>query len=537
MQRRRIVLMTVVGMMTVGLFGRADAQETSSAPQRGGTYHRLAPANPVTLDPNRINEVLSRTAAHPMFDRLVQFDKALAIRPALAETWRASRDGQVWTFKLRKGVKFHHGRELTADDVVFSLTRVLDPALKSTGASYLAMISGADAYRAGKATQVGGLKALDRYTVQVELTEPGTPFVLNLAVGYASIVPRDVVQRLGDRFGTHPVGTGAFKFVEWVPNDRVILAANPEYFEGAPYLDRIHYHILPGDDYDAAFHAFQRGELHDSPIPAAVRERVLASNEYTVVRGPHLGLAFLGLRTTAKPLDDVRVRLALNYALDRTRIMREVYRDRYPPGIGILPPGIYGYDPRATGYTYDPAKAAQLLTDAGYPKGQGLPVLPIWSARKSTETEAELNAVVQAFAAVGVHAEVHYNVDWPSYKSNVYGGTYPVFRMSWYATAPSPEDFLGQLLESTSPDNMTRFRQPAIDGLLRQACAERDWAKKWPLYQAIERAVLQQAPLIPLYYATNERVFRRSVHGMEINALGDPYMPMKKIWLAKDGGG
>jgi peptide/nickel transport system substrate-binding protein/oligopeptide transport system substrate-binding protein len=248
-------------------------------------------------------------------------------------------------------------------------------------------------------------------------------------------------------------------------------------------------------------------------------------------------LAFLGLRTTAKPLDDARVRLALNYALDRTRIMREVYRDRYPPGIGILPPGIYGYDPRATGYTYDPAKAAQLLTDAGYPKGQGLPVLPIWSARKSTETEAELNAVVQAFAAVGVRAEVHYNVDWPSFASNVYGGAYPVFRLSWYATAPSPESFLGQLLESTSPDNMTRFRQPAIDGLLRQARAERDWAKKWPLYQAIERAVLQEAPLIPLYYATNERVFQRSVHGMEINALGDPYMPMKKIWLAKDGRG
>ena len=142
---------------------------------------------------------------------------------------------------------------------MFSLTRVLDPALKSTGASYLAMIRGADAYRAGKAAQVSGLKALDRYTVQVEVTEPGTPFVLNLAVGYASIVPRDVVQRLGDRFGTHPVGTGAFKFVEWVPNERVILAANPEYFEGRPYLDRIHYHILPGDDYDAAFHGIPAG--------------------------------------------------------------------------------------------------------------------------------------------------------------------------------------------------------------------------------------------------------------------------------------
>ncbi len=535
MRRRQATLLIMLGFFA-GLFGAAGAQESAPA-QRGGTYHRLAPAEPVTLDPNRINEVLSRTAAHPIFDRLVQYDKALAIRPALAESWRASRDGSVWTFKLRKGVKFHHGRELTADDVVFSLTRVLDPALKSTGASYLGMIRGADAYRTSKATQVSGLKALDRYTVQIEVTDPGVPFVLNLAVGYASIVPRDLVQRMGERFGTHPVGTGAFKFAEWVPNDRVVLAANSEYFEGAPYLDRIHYHIIPGDDYDAAFQAFQRGELHESPIPAVVRDQVLASNEYTVVRGPYLGLSFLGLRTNVKPLDDPRVRLALNHAIDRGRIMREVYRDRYPPGVGILPPGIYGYDPRATGYTYDPGKAAQLLADAGYPKGQGFPVLPIWSARKNAETEAELSAIVQAFAAVGVRAEVHYNVDWPSYKSNVYGGSYPIFRLSWYATAGSPEDFLGQLLESTSPDNMTRFRQPAIEALLRQARADRDWAKKWPLYQAIERAVLEQAPLIPLYYAVTERVFQRSVHGIEMNALGDPYLPMKKIWLDKDNRG
>jgi oligopeptide transport system substrate-binding protein len=233
-RRQSAALVVLVGILIAGPLAAAPVEEASSPPQQGGTYHRLAPANPVTLDPARMNETLSRTVAHPLFDRLVQFDKALAIRPALAESWRASRDGRVWTFALRKGVKFHHGRELTAEDVVFSLTRVLDPALHSTGASYLAMIRGADAYRAGKATGVIGLRALDRYTVQVEVTDPGTPFVLNLAVGYASIVPRDLVQRLGDRFGTQPVGTGAFRFVEWVPNDHVVLGANPEYFEGRP---------------------------------------------------------------------------------------------------------------------------------------------------------------------------------------------------------------------------------------------------------------------------------------------------------------
>jgi peptide/nickel transport system substrate-binding protein/oligopeptide transport system substrate-binding protein len=420
---------------------------------------------------------------------------------------------------------------MTADDVVYSLTRVLDPATHSTGASYLAMIRGADAFRAGRTPRVAGLRALDRYTVQVEVTDPGTPFVLNLAVGYASIVPRDLVQRQGERFGVHPVGTGPFKFGEWVPNQRVLLTANPEYFEGRPYLDGIHYHILPGDDAEAAFAAFQRGELHDTPIPAAERAQTLTAAEYTVVRGPYLGISFLGLRTTAKPLDDSRVRQALNYAIDRPRLIREVYRDRYASGSGILPPGTYGYNPHYVGYPYDPQKAAQLLAEAGYPKGQGFPVLPLWSARKNAETEAELAAVVQDFAAIGVRAEVHYNSDWPTYKANVYAGTYPVFRFSWYATAPSPEAFLGQLLESTSPDNLTQLHDPAVDALLRRARAARGWPQKLPLYQEIERRVVSQAPLILLYYATYERLFQRAVHGVEVSAMGDPYMPMKKIWL------
>jgi len=506
-----------------------------TAPQRGGIYDRLVPASPVSLDPARVNETYSRTVLNPVFDGLTRFDKTLSVRPALAETWRASRDGLLWTFTLRKGVKFHHGRELTAEDVVYSLTRVLDPATQCTGASYLAMIQGAAAFRAGRASRVAGLRALDRYTVQIELTEPGTPLPLYLAVGYAGIVPKDLVSRQGERFGRHPVGTGPFKFVEWVPNRHVVLSANPEYFEGRPYLDGIRFHIRPGDDLESAFAAFQRGELHDSAIPAAVRDRVLASTEYTVVRGPHLSLTFLGLRTTVKPLDDPRVRQALNVAIDRPRLMREVYRDRYPPGVGILPPGIPGYDPHYVGFPYDPQQAARLLTEAGYPQGQGLPVLPLWSARKNAETEAELRAIVQFLAAVGVRAEVHYNTDWPSYKANVYAGAYPLFRFSWGADAPSPE-FLGQLLESTSRDNMTQFREPTVDARLRQARYEQEWPRKLSLYQAIERQVVAQAPLIPLYYPTIERLFQRSVHGMEISPMGDRFMPMTKIWLAPDTG-
>jgi len=153
--------------------------------------------------------------AQQIFDGLVAFDQTLAIAPSLAQFWRGSRDGLTWTFTLRQGVRFHHGREVTADDVVFSLTRVLDPRVKSGAADLFAHIRGAADFRAGRASSVTGLTAVDRYTVQVSLTEAPVPFVTLLAVGQAKIVPRDVVERDPAGFGVKPVGTGPFRFERW----------------------------------------------------------------------------------------------------------------------------------------------------------------------------------------------------------------------------------------------------------------------------------------------------------------------------------
>jgi oligopeptide transport system substrate-binding protein len=532
-QRALVLLLSLIAAVAPGV---TLAQDPPTPPQRGGVYHRPLAMSPTTLDSFRVTDIYSRTVTTQLFDGLVQFDQALSIKPALAQSWQASRNGLVWTFRLHKGVRFHHGREMTAEDVVYSLTRTLDPQTRWSGASYLRIIRGADAFVAGTATAIAGLRVLDRYTVQLTLTEAaGKPFLLALAGGHATILPRELVAQQGDRFGARPVGTGPFQFVTWVPGHRIVLAANPTYFEGRPYLDQVEYHLTPGGELDDAFRAFERGELHDTPIPASVRSRVAESAQYTLVRGPHLGIAFLGLRTSTKPLDDPRVRQALNYALDRAQLIREVYRGRFAPGAGILPPGTYGYDPHFVGYPHDPAKAAELLAAAGYPQGEGLPVLPLWSSRRDAEVVTELETIVRHWAAVGVRAEIHYNLDWADFKAHVYAGAYPLFRMSWYASHPGPEVFLGCLLESTSQDNMTQFRDPAIDALLARARGAREWPQKLPLYQEIERRAIAQAPFIVLYSSAYERLFQRSVHGVEINALGDAYMPMKKVWLQSPG--
>jgi len=525
------ILATLVAL-TASVLGQEGLSPTG-AQRQGGVYRRPLPHNPVTLDPARPNDIYGRTIANQLFDGLVQFDGALAIRPAIAETWTASRDGLVWTFTLRKGVKFHHGREVTAYDVVYSFTRIVDPKTKSAGAPLFMKIKGARQFAEGRASNVEGLTATDRYTLRVTLAESQAPFVSSLAVGFAKVVPREIVEKLGEDFGRQPVGTGPFKFVEWARDKQITLAANPDYFEGRPSLDGLEYRIFSGETLDETFGEFDRGNLEDSGIPARLRPQLLNGRRYQFIRRPILGIAFLGINTAEKPMDDPRVRQALNYAIDRRAIVREIYQDQYLPGVGILPPGTYGYDPKLTGYPNDPKKAAELLAAAGYPGGKGLPVIQIWSARKTEEAVAEHDAIVRSWAALGIRAEVHYNTNWPEYKAQVYAGKLPIFRYSWYADTPDPETFLGQLFDSKSTDNITRYRSPAADSLLQRARLEPDAQKKLRLYQEVEQRIVSDAPIMVLNYYSYERAFQPYVKGIQVSALGDPYIPMKKIWLER----
>ena len=503
---------------------------------QGGVYRRPLATDPVTLDPARPNDIYGRTIANQLFDGLVQFDGVLGIKPAIAETWTASRDGLVWTFTLKKGVKFHHGREVTAEDFIYSFTRIIDPKTKSAGAPLFMKIKGAREFAEGHSTSVEGLTAPDRYTLRISLTESQAPFVLSLAVGFAKVVPREVVEKLGEDFGRQPTGTGPFKFVEWVQGKHITLAANTDYFEGRPRLDRLEYRIFTGEALEGMFEEMERGNLEDSGIPARQRLKVLNGHKYNFVRRPILGIAFLGINTAEKPLDNPRLRQAINYAIDRRIIVREIYQDQYLPGVGILPPGTYGYDPKLLGYPYDPKKAARLLADAGYPGGKGLPVIHIWSARKNEEAVAEHDAIVKSLASIGIRAEVNYNSNWPEYKAQVYNGKLEIFRYSWYADTPDPESFLGQLFDSKSADNITRYRNPTVDALLQRARLEPDASGKIRIYQEVEKRIVDDAPLIVLSYSSYERIFQPYVKGIEVSALGDPYIPMKKIWLERGKG-
>ena len=508
-----------------------DPIEEKERPVDGRVYQRPLEHDAVTFDPARIGDVYSRSVAQQIFDGLVQFDQTLSITPALADSWKASRDGLTWTFTLRRGVKFHHGRDVTADDVIYSFTRILDPRTKSGAADLFISIKGAQQFRDGKTPRVSGLVALDRYTVQVTLTEALAPFVSVLAVGHAKIVPKDLVEQQGEAFGLHPVGTGPFKFVRWERGKEIILAANPDYFGGAPRLPRVVYRVFAGGQFDEMYDEFQRGNLEDSPIPARDYRKILASRSHVYVRRPMLSVRFYGFNIRTKPLNDRRVRQALIYAIDREGLIEEVFLGRHIAAHGILPPGTQGFNPNLKGYSYDPDKASQLLRQAGYPGGRGLPPIPIWSSVRHEGIVREHEQIKKYLEAVGIQAEFHYLIDWPAFSKMLGEGKLPVFLYAWYADVADPDNFLFKLFYSRSPRNFTGYSNVVVDEHLIQARRERDPRTRVELYRRAEQLIMNDAPIIPVWHYTYERLFQPYVRSVEVNGLGDPYIPLRKIWL------
>jgi oligopeptide transport system substrate-binding protein len=502
--------------------------------QFGGIYRRVLGNNPATLDPALLTDVYGRAVVSQIFDGLVQFDAHLKPLPALAEFWEASRDGRTWTFTLRRGVAFHHGREVTAHDVVYSFTRLLNPQKPVPVAELFRCIEGAREFMQGNTDNVEGLKAVDRYTLQIVLEEPLAPSLVVLALAHAEVVPREEVEKRGDQFGRAPVGTGPFKFVRWEPDQQIVLKAHDRYYEGRPFLDTVVFKI--DSSYEETFAEFLQGNLEETIIPSRKTEEVRADpkyRQYQRVRISTLSLLYIGFNTQRKPFDDRRVRQAFNYAVDKEAIVREITHMGSLPATGALPPGMLGYDPDRQGYRYHPEKAKQLLAEAGYPDGVGFPVVQLWSISKADSTKAELAAYQRYLAELGVQVELHFAPDWPTYQKMLEQGQLPMFRLSWYADIPDPDNFLFPLLHSTSRTNRTFYRNPLADQLLEQARRELDENRRIALYREVERLVMEDAPWITQHYYVSDYLYQPYVQGVEINSLGPRAIPVKKIWFKK----
>lgn len=511
----------------------AETRDNEKIPSQGGTYRRPLEFSPKTLDPALCVDRYSVTVIQQVFDGLVQFDKNLNVIPAIAKSWKISPDGLVYTFHLREGVKFHHGREVTADDFVYSLTRIINPKTNSPGVNFLDRTLGFREFREGRTDRIAGLKSLGRYIFEIRLSEPYAPLLTILGMNKFKVLPREEVERPNPEFGTSPVGTGPFKFVSMKKGEEIVLEANPDYFEGKPHLDKIVFKIFHGSPREEIFRRFKEGELEDSPIPFKDVEEVARSKRYVFVQKPTLSLRFYGFNTQIDPLKREKVRRAINFAIPKEEIGRDILKGMTHLTDRIIPLGMPGYVPVKTGGGYQPQKAKKLLEESGYAEERGVPSIEFWSAARSELAVKELELVKSHLSQIGITLHIRYETNWPKFQELLSTKKAPMFMYAWYADFPDPDNFLGILFHSKSSYNYMGYHNTEVDRLLERARTERDYLRRMEMYRKIEKIVLEDAPIIPMVNHILQMAYQPYVRGVEVNALGESYVPMKKIWLKK----
>jgi peptide/nickel transport system substrate-binding protein/oligopeptide transport system substrate-binding protein len=502
------------------------------SPQYGGVYRRGLRGEPRTLDPALVTSTYEALVVQQLFDGLVQFDAELNVLPSIARAWSASPNGLVWTFYLRQGVKFHSGRDVVAEDVVYSFTRLMDPNIRSAVQSIFARVKGASAYMAGQSEGIAGFKALDDHTLQIELSQPYAPLVRALGTSAFKVVPKEAVERVDLPFGRSPVGTGAFRFVSWKPGEAITLAANETYFEKRPYLDQIVFRIFHKADLSAIFAEFEDKRLEDAKLLVDRREQLLADPRYRHIRIPIFQTLFLWMDYREGPLRDLRVRRAINLAINRSFLVDTLRKGRFAEAHSIIPPGMFAYNPELPKNEYDVAKAKQLLAEAGYPDGKGMPPLELWSGVESPAAVEEHQAIKHFLAHIGIEVQLRTAPTWNEYVNHVFGkrpGS--IFRYAWYPSMPDPDDVLYVLFHSQGEFNRGHYDNQQVDRLLEKARDELDDAKRINLYREAEKLIIGDVPTINLVHYTFERLFHPYVHGVSANSLDEHYIPMKTIWL------
>ncbi len=473
-------------------------------------YVRLK-KNPATLDPARIVDLDSARIAAKLFNGLVSFDEDLQICADLARSWTLSADGRTYRFELRDDAVFFNGRAVTADDVIFSFERVLAPQTRSPRTWVLARIRGADAFMQGRTERIVGLSAHGHYTLEIELAEPFAPFLSMLGLTTAYVVPREEVERLGAEFGRYAGGSGPFMLAEWKHNQHVRLAKNPHWRGPAPRSSGICYRIIPEDF--TAMVAFEKGSLDVLPdIMASEYARYTGDPVWRdcVQQTPGLNTYYLGLNCSRVPFSDVRVRQALNCAIDRQTMLAAILEGRGEAARGPVP-SLLRRGPAPAGYAYDPQRARVLLAEAGYPDGFSMRIY-----QTADSENLDMCQAVQAYLqAVGIRVSI-VQLEWSTFLAAVADGEADAFWLSWWADYPDAENFLYPLFHSDNlgaGGNRSRYVDTQFDRLIEQAVTTQDRAAREALYARCEYLIAEQAPWVFFWHKDTSSIHRPEICG------------------------
>jgi len=499
-----------------------------SAPNSGGApadgvYRLSLTDNPKSLDPARVTSVNEYGVACRIFNCLVKLDSHLRPVPDLAASWEASADGLEYSFRLRQGVRFHNGREVTADDVRYSFERLLRRETASPRASVLTAIAGASQLRAGKSNSLSGLDTPGRYTIVLRLEAPFAPFLCHLAMTNAAIVPQEEVEKTGEGrpFGRSPVGTGPFRFARWDDNNVIELARNEDHFAGPPILRGIRFRIIK--EPLVAYQEYLAGNLEHCAVPEGylgqIRNGPLAGELRTSAT---LNTYFLGITMKHEPYGgNVHLRRALNYAIDRGHLCDNILGGSHVPAKGIVPPGLPAYNPALEGYSYNPERAREELHKAGYSRDNPPPAQEIY-VRGSPPSPLVVQAIRTDLERLGIPVTIR-QMDFGALRNATNKAEPPLFYLSWYADFPDADNFLmlfhRDYCGAKGNRNRVHYVNNEITARLDRMRTEPDHERRIALYRDLEARIVADAPWVFLTHKQTQLLVKPYVRNFTLTAM------------------
>ena len=513
---------------------------------KGAVFHYNEFSGIATLDPAFAKSQSVMWAVHQLYNTLTQTDDSLHIVPSLAKSWEVTPDKLTYTFHLRTDVYFHDndafqngkGRRMTAYDVEYSFQRIMNKATASSGAWIFN----------DRVAATAPFTALNDSTFRLQLIRPFNPVLGLLSMQYCSVLPGEVVEKYGKDFRNHPCGTGPFQFKAWEEGQALVMTRNNRYFEKdsagkqLPYLDGIKVSFF--DNKATEFLLFQQGLLDFvNDIDASFKDEVLDKkgalkpewkNKIILSKHPFLNTEYLGILVDTanelvrhSPLRFAKVRQAMNYGFDRKKMMLYLRNSiGIPAESGFTPAGLPSFNASAVrGYTYNPGKARQLLAEAGFPAGRHMPPVTLLTI----SIYADFGSfIAKELEGLGFNIKVEV-VQKSLLLEQTAKAQVLFFRGSWLADYPDAENYMSVFYaKNPSPPNYTQYKNPAFDALYEQSLAETNDSVKTELYRQMDRMIIRDAPVIPLWYdevihLVNPKVKNFTANGLNMLELRSVY--------------
>jgi oligopeptide transport system substrate-binding protein len=528
-------------LFCLSLFACSSDESRVVQGNQAGILHYGNGTEPQGLDPHVVTGVPENHLIRALFEGLaVKNPHTLEPEPGVAERWEFSEDGRVLTFYIRDNALWSNGESITAEDYVWSWERALDPAMGNLYAYMLYPLVNAEAFATGKMKDFSkvGVKALDRLTLQVTLTQP-TPYFLQLMDHYSTFaVHQATLEKFGkatDRFTKwtrvdNIVSNGAFKLTEWKLNRRITMEKSKTYWDREKVkLNGVVFY--PTENVVSEERMFRVGQLHyTASIPLDKIPVYQAMENTPYVQAPYLGTYFFLINTTRYPVNDVRVRKALSLSIDRQKLNDTVLQKSNVPAYSITPPGTLGYEPPKL-FDFDPEQARQLLADAGYPNGEGWPGLEV--KYNTSESHRKIVVALQQMWKDELNIKITIsNLEWKVYLDSVTQMDFDVARRGWIGDYIDPNNFLDLFL-TDGGNNNTGFSDPRYDEMILKRAPEAATAQeRFAIFREAETMLMEQMPILPIYTYTSKHLIHHTVKGLPANVMDS--LNLKYVWLDPD---